>query len=76
MQFSVWGDDKLLWESKPILGYERDIPVIKLDVRGVQKLTLKVAPLKDYKWDHANWVNTVISMAPTAAPVEQTPTTH
>lgn len=76
VQFSVWGDEKLLWESKPILGYERDIPVIKLDVRGVQKLTLKVAPLKDDKWDHANWVNTVISMAPTAAPVEQTPTTH
>lgn len=76
VQFSVWGDDKLLWESAPVLGYERDIPIIKLDVRGVQKLTLKVAPLKDDKWDHANWVNTVISFAPTVVPVEQTPTTH
>ncbi|WP_331351536.1 NPCBM/NEW2 domain-containing protein [Cellvibrio sp. UBA7671] len=76
VQFSVWGDDKLLWESAPVLGYERDIPTINLDVRGVQKLTLKVAPLKDDKWDHANWVNTVISIAPTAAPEEKTPTIH
>lgn len=71
VQFSVWGDEKLLWESPPMLGYERDIPVTTLDVRGVQKLTLKVAPLKDDKWDHANWVNTVITIAPTATSKEQ-----
>ncbi len=74
VQFSVWGDDKLLWESAPIFGYERTIPVTTLDVRGVQKLTLKVAPLKDDKWDHANWVNTVITITPkTTNPGQVTP---
>lgn len=62
VQFSVWGDDKLLWESAPLYGYERHIPTQVLDVRGVTFLTLKVAPLKDDKWDHANWINTVITL--------------
>nr|ACY24795.1 glycosyl hydrolase family 98 [uncultured organism] len=63
VQFSVWGDDKLLWESEPYLGHERDLSTHNIDVRGVQKLNLKVAPLKDDKWDHADWVNTVITIA-------------
>ncbi|WP_049629238.1 NPCBM/NEW2 domain-containing protein [Cellvibrio sp. pealriver] len=71
VQFSVWGDDKLLWESPPIFGYERTIPVTTIDVRNVQKLTLKVAPLKDDKWDHANWVNTVITITPKVTNQEQ-----
>lgn len=61
VQFSVWGDNKLLWESKPYLGHERNLSTHTIDVRGVQKLNLKVAPLKNEQWDHANWVNTVIS---------------
>jgi Gpi18-like mannosyltransferase len=60
-QFSVWGDDKLLWESPPYLGYERHSKVQKVDVRGVKKLNLKVSALKEDKWDHVDWVNTVIS---------------
>jgi len=63
VQFSVWGDDKLLWESATHLGHERDPSTYTLDVRGVQKLNLKVAALKDDKWDHANWVNTIITFA-------------
>jgi len=61
VQFSVWGDGKLLWESEPYLGHERDLHVHTVDVRGVQKLNLKIAPLKEDKWDHADWVNTVIT---------------
>ncbi len=63
VQFSVWGDDKLLWQSEPYLGHERDLPTHTIDVSGVQKLNLKIAPLKDDKWDHADWVNTVITFA-------------
>ena len=63
VQFSVWGDDTLLWESATHLGHERDPSTYTLDVRGVQKLNLKVAALKDDKWDHANWVNTIITFA-------------
>ncbi len=63
VQFSVWGDNKLLWESEPYLGHERDLSTHTIDVRGVQKLNLKIAPLKEDKWDHADWVNTVITFA-------------
>ncbi len=63
VQFSVWGDDKLLWESKIYYGYEKDTEINTVDVRGVKILSLKVAALKDDKWDHADWVNTVITVA-------------
>ncbi|MCE3254051.1 MAG: hypothetical protein K0Q67_3071, partial [Cellvibrio sp.] len=63
VQFSVWGDGKLLWESEPHYGHERNLPTYRVDVSGVQKLNLKVAALKDDKWDHADWVNTVITFA-------------
>jgi len=63
VQFSVWGDEKLLWESEPYLGHERDFSMHTLDVSGVQKLNLKVAPLKEDKWDHADWVNTIVTFA-------------
>jgi Gpi18-like mannosyltransferase len=71
VQFSVWGDDKLLWESEPYLGHERDLSTHTIDVRGVQKLNLKIAPLKEDKWDHADWVNTVITFATEKAPATQ-----
>ena len=63
VQFSVWGDGKLLWQSKPYLGHERDLEMQTIDIRGVQRLNLKVAALKDDKWDHADWVNTIITFA-------------
>ena len=63
VQFSVWGDDKLLWQSKPYLGNERDLSTHTVDVRGVQKLNLKIAPLTEDKWDHADWANTIITFA-------------
>lgn len=63
VQFSVWGDDRLLWQSEPYYGHERTMPTFTIDVRGVQQLNLKVDKLKDDKWDHANWVNTVITFS-------------
>jgi Gpi18-like mannosyltransferase len=63
VQFSVLGDDKLLWQSKIFTGVSRDAEIKTLDVRGVKVLTLKVAALKDDKWDHADWVNTVITLS-------------
>lgn len=71
VQFSVWGDGKLLWESEPYLGHERDLHVHTVDVRGVQKLNLKIAPLKEDKWDHADWVNTVITFTAEKEPTTQ-----
>lgn len=66
VQFSVWGDGKLLWQSMPIYGYERRIPTYKIDVSGIRLLNLKVAPLEKDEWDHADWINPVISKAPRA----------
>jgi Gpi18-like mannosyltransferase len=60
-KFSVWGDDRLLWESPEYLGYEKNLPVHKISVRGIKKLNLRVAALKEDKWDHVDWVNTVIT---------------
>jgi hypothetical protein len=76
VQFSIWGDGRLLWESTPIMGYERDIPTHTVNVIGVRKLTLKIAPLKDDKWDHADWVNTVVTLQKQANAIENPTTTE
>lgn len=62
VQFSVWGDGQLLWESPPIYGYERRVPTHTLNISDIRLLNLKVAPMKNDKWDHANWINTVITL--------------
>lgn len=67
VKFSVWGDGKLLWESPIILGNERKLPTHTIDITGIQKLNLKVAAVKESGWDHADWVNTVITINPTAS---------
>lgn len=67
VQFSVWGDDKLLWKSAPFYGYEKATEA-QVDIRGVRVLSLKVAALKEDKWDHANWVNTVITISQPESP--------
>ena len=64
VQFSVWGDNKLLWESKVYYGNESANEHFTLDVRAVKLLNLKVAAVSDDKWDHANWINTVITLLP------------
>lgn len=61
VKFAIWGDDRLLWESPEYLGHERNLPTQTIDVRGVRKINLKVMALKDDKWDHADWVNTVVT---------------
>ena len=67
-KFAVWGDGKLLWESPDYFGYERNLPVQKIDIRGIKKLNLKASALKEDKWDHVDWVNTVITLDQTNIP--------
>lgn len=81
VQFSVWGDGKLLWQSPLLYGHERNIATQHIDIKGVSLLNLKIAPLKDDKWDHADWINTIITIeagkavAPAQLPVStKTPT--
>lgn len=62
--FSVLGDGQLLWESPVIYGAERRLPETYLDVRGVRKLSFKVAALDKNHNDHANWANIVVELEP------------
>jgi Gpi18-like mannosyltransferase len=62
VRFSVWGDDKLLWQSEIMYGIETKIKPVTVDVRGVRLLNLKVDSIKEDKWDHADWVNTVVTL--------------
>ncbi|HWV14373.1 MAG TPA: NPCBM/NEW2 domain-containing protein [Cellvibrio sp.] len=61
VQFSVWGDNRLLWQSPVITGSETSAPLIKVDVRGISALNLKVNALDSDKSDHADWINTIIT---------------
>lgn len=72
-KFSVWGDDKLLWESPVYFGYERALPIHKIDVTGIKKLNLKVSAEKEDKWDHVDWINTIVTFANSEAAQQITP---
>ena len=62
VQFSVWGDEKLLWQSEIFYGYEKSGQIYQVDVSGVKELSLKVTAIKADTWDHADWINTVIKI--------------
>lgn len=62
VQFSIWGDGKLLWESAKHYGAEKP-ETFEVDLSGVQHLRLHVDGLKDISSDHANWLNPVITLA-------------
>lgn len=64
VKFSVWGDGILLLESKVFGKFGQKSKEYRIDVRGVKTLNLKVAALEHDKWDHADWVNTVLELAP------------
>lgn len=64
VQFSVWGDNKLLWESPIILGNEKSHETYIINVKGIKILSLKVNAINEDKWDHADWINTVITTTP------------
>jgi len=60
--FSVWGDDKLLWESAPFYGAEKNLQPIKLPIEHVKKLSLRVSGMGDISSDHADWVQPVLTL--------------
>jgi len=60
--FSVWGDSKLLWQSAPIVGLEKNPQTETVDLRGVKLLRLNVSANGSDKWDHADWINPVLTL--------------
>ena len=45
MIFSVYGDEKLLWRSQPVLSQKETQPIPPVDVSGVTQLTLELKPV-------------------------------
>ncbi|GGY73173.1 hypothetical protein GCM10011613_17800 [Cellvibrio zantedeschiae] len=60
--FSIWGDDKPLWESKPYYGAEKNLETIKLPVENVKKLSLRVSGMGDISSDHADWIQPILTL--------------
>lgn len=59
--FEVWEDDNLLLRSAPFFGFEKPTN-IQIDLHKGARLTLKVDSLGKKSWDHANWVNPIITV--------------
>jgi hypothetical protein len=60
--FSVWGDDKLLWQSQPVYGSEKHLKLIALPLKNIKRLSLRVAANNDISNDHADWIQPIITI--------------
>lgn len=67
--FSVWGDDKLLWESSPHYGSEKP-EAAEINIEGVIRLRLQVDGMKDIHGDHADWLNPVLTLKDNSNTIE------
>jgi S1-C subfamily serine protease len=54
--FTVWGDGKLLWQSKPLAHTMARVDDCRVDVSEVDVLELRVTALNGSDGDHAVWV--------------------
>jgi hypothetical protein len=55
VEFKVYGDEKLLWESG-VMKYSNSPKPVKIDISGVDLLRLYVSDAgDDINYDHANW---------------------
>lgn len=59
--FSVLGDGKRLWRSSVIHGNRKQVEHGEVNLTGVKKLTLYVDAKGPNSYDHANWVNLIIT---------------
>lgn len=62
VKFSVWGEDKLLWESKNHYGAEEP-EAAEIDVTDITRLRLRVDGINDISGDHANWLSPVLTLS-------------
>ena len=62
VKFSIWGNDRLLWESRHHYGSENP-EYIELDVQNVHRLRLQVDSINDISSDHANWLSPILTVA-------------
>lgn len=69
VKFSVWGDERLLWESRNHYGGEKP-EYIEINLESVQRLRLRVDGINDIGGDHADWLNPVITLAAPDTPAQ------
>lgn len=70
VKFIVMGDGKLLWESQTQYGFEKDLPVISLDIKNIDRLTLVATSERSINSGHADWVNPIITLTTPTNPNE------
>jgi len=59
--FEIIGDDELLYRGPRLV--EHQVDHARVDVEGVERLTLRVQPLGNSQGDLANWLNPVLTRA-------------
>jgi len=60
VRFLIWGDGKLLWQSR--IHYGAELPeAVDVNLEGVRHLRLEVNSIQGIDSDHANWLNPVIT---------------
>jgi serine/threonine protein kinase len=58
--FTVYGDDKLLWRSKPVRTQE-DTQICQFSVKDVESLTIETQCLGDSRGAHAVWIDPMVA---------------
>ncbi len=61
--FEVWEDNKPLWASAPYYGNEKPVTV-HIDLHKGKELKLIVNSHGENSWDHADWINPIITLEP------------
>jgi serine/threonine protein kinase len=64
LTFAVYGDGRLLWESRPVSSQADTQACTGLSVQGVEKLTLEVRCQGDERGTHAVWLEPQLMVAP------------
>jgi Gpi18-like mannosyltransferase len=62
VQFSVMGDNQLLWQSPIHYKVDKNLPTTEIDLRGITKLSLRISGLDSISNDHANWINPILTI--------------
>ena len=63
LSFEVWEDDTLLWTSQSYYGYEK-AKQVHIELHKGKQIKLIVKAGKETSWDHADWVNPIITVNP------------
>jgi len=66
LSFEVWEDNTLLWTSKTYYGHEKATQV-HVDLHRGKEIKLVVKAGEEAAWDHADWINPIITVDPNPA---------